>query len=115
MSLIIRLRDNFEWEAYEKAVQKLMNYKKPVIVTWDLTSLTKIQWEHVAKTLKLLGKISHLPQEHIVKSIILLPSKEWKNCLNIVFRLSPPQTPVELFIEGAEKTREVRRGKPKFS
>ena len=102
MSLVIRLRDNFRWDAYEKAVQKILNYQTPVIVTWDLRALTKVPWEHVTKTLKLLKKIAHLPQKHIIKSIILLPSKEWKNFLNFIFRLSPPQTPVELSIDSID-------------
>lgn len=106
MSLIIRLRDNFEWGAYEKAIQKIMDYQTPVVVTWDLRALTKVPWEHLSKTLKLLGKIAHLPQKHIVKSIILLPSTEWEKILNFIFRLSPPQTPVELSIDsGVTKSR----------
>ena len=103
MSLVVRLKDNFEWKAYEKTVQKIMNYKTPIIVTWDLRSLTKIPWEHVYKTVKLLLKIEHLAQDHIIKSIILLPNKEWKNVLNCIFRLSPPQTPVELSIDSVKE------------
>ena len=102
MSLIVRLKDNFEWRAYEKTVQKILDYKTPVIVTWDLRALTKIPWEHVYKTIKLLLKIEHLAQDHITKSIILLPNKEWKNVLNFIFRLSPPQTPVELSIDAVK-------------
>ena len=33
MSLVVRLRDNFEWEAYETAIQKIMNCKHPIVVT----------------------------------------------------------------------------------
>lgn len=102
MSLVIRLRDNFQWDAYEKAVQKILNYQTPVIVTWDLRALTKVPWEHLSKTLKLLVNIEHVPQKHITKSILLLPNKEWKNFLNFIFRLSPPQTPVELSIDSID-------------
>ncbi len=98
MSLVIRLRDNFEWEAYEKAVQKILNYQTPVIVTWDLRGLTKIPWKHVSKQINLLLKIEPLTQDHIIKSILLLPNKEWKNILAFMFRFAPPQTPVELSI-----------------
>ena len=99
MSLVIRLRDNFEWDAYEKAIQKIMYYQTPVIVTWDLRGLTKVPWKHVSKTIKLLIKTNNLAQDHITKSILLLPNTEWKKVLNLVFRLAPPLTPVELSIE----------------
>ena len=99
MSLVIRLRDNFEWESYERAVQKILNCKHPVVVTWDLRALTKIPWNHISKTLGLLVKIESSNQEHITKSIILLPNKEWKKVLNTLFKISPPKTPVELSIE----------------
>ena len=102
MSLVIRLRDNFEWEAYEKAVQKILNCKHPIVVTWDLRALTKIPWEHVSKTLGLLMKIESLNQEHIIKSILLLPNKEWKKVLKFLFRISPPKTPIELSIESPD-------------
>ena len=102
MSLVVRLRDNFEWDAYEKVIQKILNYQTPVIVTWDLRALTKVPWEHLSKTLKLLVNIEHLDQEHITKSIILLPNKKWKNILNFMFCLSPPQTPVELSIDSGD-------------
>ena len=102
MSLVIRLRDNFEWEAYEKAVQKILNCKHPIVVTWDLRDLTKIPWGHVSKTLGLLMKIESLDQEHIIKSIILLPNKEWKKVLKFLFRISPPKTPIELSIESPD-------------
>ena len=98
MSLVVRLRDNFEWEAYETAIQKIMNCKHPIVVTWDLRSLTKIPWEHLSKTLGLLVKIESLNQEHITKSILLLPNKEWKKVLKFLFKISPPKTPVELSI-----------------
>ena len=98
MSLVIRLRDNFEWEAYEKAVQKILDCKHPIVVTWDLRALTKIPWKHLSKTIKLLVKIEHLDQDHITKSVLLLPNQEWKKMLNIIFRLAPPQPPVELSI-----------------
>ena len=102
MSLVICLQDNFEWEAYEKAIQKILNYQTQVIVTWDLRGLTKIPWKHLSKTVKLLVKIEHLNQDHITKSVLLLPNKEWKKMLNIIFRLAPPQTPVELSIASHE-------------
>lgn len=99
MSLVVRLRDNFEWEAYETAIQKIMNCKHPIVVTWDFRSLTKIPWEHVSKTLGLLMKIESLNQDHITKSIILLPNIEWKKALNFIFKISPPKTPVVLSID----------------
>jgi len=102
MSLVIRLRNNFDWDAYEKAIQKILNYKTPVIVTWDLRGLTKIPWKHVSKTVKLLVKTNHLSQDHIIKSILLLPNKEWEKLLTLIFRMAPPQTPVELFIASCE-------------
>ena len=88
MSLVIRLRDNFEWEAYEKAVQKILNCKHPIVVTWDLRDLTKIPWGHVSKTLGLLMKIESLDQEHIIKSIYgELKIKDFDNDMFIgVFR-----------------------------
>ena len=102
MSLVIRLRDNFEWEAYEKAVQKILDCKHPIVVTLDLRALTKIPWESVSKTLFLLVKIESVSQEHITKSILLLPNKEWKKVLKFIFRISPPKTPIELSIEPLE-------------
>lgn len=98
MSLVIRLRDNFEWDAYEKVIRKILDYQTPIIVTWDLRALTKIPWKYVSKQINLLLKIEHLTQDHIVKSILLLPNKEWKNVLALIFRLAPPQTPVELSV-----------------
>ncbi len=99
MSLVIRLRDNFEWEAYEKAVQKILNSTHPIVVTWDLRALTKIPWEYVSKTIGLLMSIESLDQNHIIKSRLLLPNKEWKKLLKFIFRISPPKTPIELSIE----------------
>ena len=79
-----------------------MNYKTPIVVTWDLRGLTKIPWKHVSKTVKLLVKTNHLTQDHIIKSILLLPNKEWEKLLTLIFRMAPPQTPVELFIASCE-------------
>ncbi len=96
MSVIIQVRDGFEWNSYEKAVEEILESATPLLVTWDLRSMTRVPWEHVRKQITLMLRIQPTIETHIKKNVILLPNRSWKNVLDVLFKAVPPKTPVEL-------------------
>lgn len=99
MSAVVRFKDNFDWDSFEKAVAQIFDMKTPLVVTWDFRAMSRVPWEHVSKQVAFMGRLQPLAQDHILKNIILVPSNTWKNTLNFMFGLVPPQTPVEIQVE----------------
>ena len=92
------MEDNFDWPEYEKSIANILEANTPLTVTWDLRSMSRIPWEHVAKQIDLMIRIQPIAQDHISKNIILLPNQKWANTLKFLFGVVPPQSPVELHV-----------------
>ena len=111
MSVVIRFNDGFQWEEFKSSIDKILSLEYPVDVTWDLRHLTRIPWELLSRQVHLMNKIQPKVKAHIKDTVVLLPNKEWKNTLKLLFSIVPPQTPVELKVE-EKKLERTKRSRP---
>ena len=95
-SYIISLQDKFIWGEYAEQVDAIMRSRVPLAVTWDLSQLTYIPWEHVWKQVAIMIHYRPIMSQHIKNNIIILPNEEWKKVLEFIFKIVPPVAPTIL-------------------
>ena len=95
-SYIISLQDGFEWNRYREKVDNIMLSTTQLVVTWDLSHLTYVPWQHVWKQIALMRFYRPIMAQHIKKNIIILPNKKWKHVLDLIFKIVPPVAPTIL-------------------
>ena len=93
---VICLYDEFIWEDYKAQVDKIMKSSGLLSVTWDLSHLTYVPWQHVWKQIALMRHYRPIMAQHIKKNIIILPNKKWKHVLDLIFKIVPPVAPTIL-------------------
>jgi hypothetical protein len=96
MSVRIHFRDDFVWDEFEKGVLGIMETPQKVQVIWDLGQMTKIPWAYTLHYVKLMRRIKKDIPLHISKSIVILPSQQWKTVVDKVLNLCPPVQPCEI-------------------
>jgi len=92
----ISLRDEFEWNRYREKVDNIMLSTTQLVVTWDLSHLTYVPWQHVWKQIALMRHYRPIMAQHIKKNIIILPNKKWKHVFDLIFKIVPPVAPTIL-------------------
>ena len=96
ISYIISLKDEFIWSEYKEEVDTLMRSDIPLVVTWDLSQLTYVPWEHVWKQITLMIHYRPIMAEHIKNNVIILPNEGWVKALEFIFSIVPPVAPTIL-------------------
>ena len=61
----ISLRDEFEWNRYREKVDNIMLSTTQLVVTWDLSHLTYVPWQHVWKQIALMRHYRPIMAQHI--------------------------------------------------
>ena len=95
-SYIISLQDEFVWSEYKEQVDTIMKSNIPLVVTWDLSQLTHVPWQHVWNQVTLMIHYRPIMIEHIKNNIIILPNEGWKKALEFLFQIVPPVAPTIL-------------------